>query len=149
MALGLRANRDGITTRQITAPATGPTSDAASPVGTLPLANITDADDIKAIEALDATAGLLAKTGANAYARRTLTGDSEIVVANGSGAAGNPALSIGAAIARAANVVPTGGTLLDTTALDALTFSSPPTQAEVQALQSAVSSLLATVRVHA
>lgn len=51
------------------------------------------AGDVNAIVAL--AAGLLAKTAANAYAARTLTGTaSQITVANGGGVAGNPTVSL-------------------------------------------------------
>ena len=51
------------------------------------------AGDVNAIVAL--AAGLLAKTAANAYAARTLTGTaSQITVANGAGTAGNPTVSL-------------------------------------------------------
>lgn len=53
--------------------------------------------DLSAIAALDATAGLLAKTGANAYSRRSIAGTSPISVANGDGQAGNPTVSINTA----------------------------------------------------
>lgn len=51
--------------------------------------------DLTALAGLDATTGYLVKTGANAYARRTLTGTAnEIGVTNGDGTAGNPVLSL-------------------------------------------------------
>lgn len=52
--------------------------------------------DLAALAALDATAGLLAKTGANAYARRTLgaTANRKLVVANGDGVAGPPTVGL-------------------------------------------------------
>lgn len=51
------------------------------------------AGDVNAIVAL--AAGILAKTAANTYAARTITGTaSQIAVANGGGAAGNPTLSL-------------------------------------------------------
>jgi hypothetical protein len=54
------------------------------------------------------TNGLLTQTAADTFTGRTLTGDTEIVVANGSGVAGNPTLSIAAAIARLASPTFTG-----------------------------------------
>jgi hypothetical protein len=52
--------------------------------------------DLTALAALDATAGIIAKTAANTYARRTITAgaDGTIVITNGSGAAGNPTLEL-------------------------------------------------------
>ncbi len=51
--------------------------------------------DLLAIAALDATAGLLAKTAANTYARRSVAvSGAGLSVANGDGAAANPTLSL-------------------------------------------------------
>lgn len=51
--------------------------------------------DLTAFAALSSTAGLIAKTAANTYAQRTLTGPSEgITVSNGNGASGNPTLAL-------------------------------------------------------
>lgn len=44
--------------------------------------------------------GVLVRTGANTWTVRTITGDSEIVVTNGDGAAGAPTLAIAAGITR-------------------------------------------------
>jgi len=52
--------------------------------------------DLDALAALDATAGILAKTAANAYARRTITGGGGVTVTNGAGTAGNPTLGVSA-----------------------------------------------------
>lgn len=50
---------------------------------------------IAALAGLDSTAGLLAQTGEDTFAKRTLTGPAAgISVSNGSGAAGNPTLSL-------------------------------------------------------
>lgn len=50
--------------------------------------------DLDALAALDATAGYLVKTGAGAFARRTLTGTAnQVSVTNGDGTTGNPVLS--------------------------------------------------------
>lgn len=174
MAKGASSNRNNQTTRQTGAPATGPAPDSSGPTGQVRLANVSNADDLKAIEALAGTAGLLSKTAANTwalrtltapaagitvaagngasgnptlslandlaaleamastgmvtrtaaetYAQRTITGDTEIVVANGSGAAGNPTLSIGAAIARVAAVQPLDSDLTAIAALATTTF---------------------------
>jgi len=77
--------------RTLTAPAAGITvadGDGVAGDPTLALA-----DDLAALEALDATAGLLAKTAADTYARRTIVvGSASLTVANGDGQAGNPSL---------------------------------------------------------
>lgn len=68
------------------------------------IAGKADSDpDLTALAGL-ATTGILSRTGAGAYATRAITGDSEIVVANGDGVAGAPTLSLGAGIARVAAV---------------------------------------------
>lgn len=50
--------------------------------------------DLVAIAAIAGTAGMLAKTAANTWALRTMTATAPVVVANGDGAAGAPALSL-------------------------------------------------------
>jgi hypothetical protein len=66
--------------------------------------------DLTAIAALDATAGLIAKTAANTYARRAIAGTAnEITVTNGDGAAANPTLSLPTAMTFTGKTV-TGGT---------------------------------------
>lgn len=66
--------------------------------------------DVQAFDSdLSAWAGLAGtgigvRTGTGTAATRTITGDSEISVANGDGVAGNPTLAIGASIARDAEV---------------------------------------------
>jgi hypothetical protein len=51
--------------------------------------------DLAAVAALSSTAGLMARTGAGAFAVRTLTGTgSQITVTNGDGSAGNPTFSL-------------------------------------------------------
>lgn len=51
--------------------------------------------DLDAISALSATAGILARTGAGAFAQRTLTGTAaRVVITNGDGSAGNPTVDL-------------------------------------------------------
>ena len=51
--------------------------------------------DLTTLAAFDATAGIVARTGAGAFARRTLGGTSgRIAVTNGDGAGGNPAIDL-------------------------------------------------------
>lgn len=97
MARGLRSNRDGLETRQIRAPVTGPAPDTEGPSsGDATLARLQGADDLKAIEALAGTSGLLAKTAANTWALRQIALDAAFEaiasVTNPAGAAGNPTL---------------------------------------------------------
>lgn len=52
--------------------------------------------DLTALAGLDATAGYLAKTAANTYIRRTLTGTTQrLVITNGDGTTGNPVFDLG------------------------------------------------------
>lgn len=51
--------------------------------------------DLTALAGLDATAGILAKTGANAYARRSIVGTAgRVTVTNGSGATADPTIDL-------------------------------------------------------
>ncbi len=59
--------------------------------------------------------GIVVRTALNTTVNRTLTGDAEIVVANGDGVAGNPTLSIAAALARDSEINVQGGTGLAST----------------------------------
>lgn len=103
--IGDRSNLDALKTTERRGSGQATSVDGVPTTGDAPeLSQLRGANDLRAIEALSATPGLLAKTGADAWAVRTITGDTEIVVANGSGSAGNPTLSIGAAIARDAEV---------------------------------------------
>lgn len=64
---------------------------------------------LTALAALDSTAGLLVQTGADTFARRTLTGTAnEVTVANGDGVAGAPIVSLPAALTFTGKTV-TGG----------------------------------------
>lgn len=100
----------------------GDSATAFFPSGTIEAARLPDLSatyqptdaDLTAIAALAATAGITARTGAGAFAVRTLTGTAnQITVTNGDGSAGNPTLSI-----------PTSPTLPGTTTG---TFSGPLT----------------------
>ena len=59
--------------------------------------------DLAAVAGLSSV-GLITRTASGTAAARTITGDTEIAVANGDGVARNPTLSIGAAIARVAAI---------------------------------------------
>lgn len=90
--LAARTASDTWAQRTITGPAAGisvSNGDGVSGNPTLALAN-----DLAALEALAST-GLAARTGSDSWAQRTITGTSnEIAVSNGSGASGNPTLSL-------------------------------------------------------
>lgn len=74
--------------------------------------------DLAALAALDATVGVLAKTGAATYARRTITGTANhISVANGDGS-GDPTISL------PSTITVTGQLNLDNLRLDGNTLSS-------------------------
>lgn len=93
--------------RTLTAPAAGITVTNGTGVAgnpTLALAN-----DLAAVEAL-AASGLAARTGADTWAARTLTGTAaELTVTNGDGVSGNPTISIPTAVTFTGKTV-TGGT---------------------------------------
>lgn len=77
--------------------------------------------DLTALAALAATAGMLSRTGAGAFAVRTITGTaSQITVTNGDGASGDPTLSLPAAVstgtlALAQGTISAAATALSTT----------------------------------
>lgn len=86
----------------------------SSPLVTLSSYQPLDAD-LTALAALDATAGILAKTAANTYARRTLTGPAAgITVSNGDGQAGNPTLALANDLAALEALDATAGILVKT-----------------------------------
>lgn len=93
--LAVRTGADAWAQRSLAQPAAGLTisnADGVSGNPTFALAN-----DLAAVEALAGT-GLAVRTAADTWAQRTITGNTEAVVTNGSGVAGNPTLSIGATL---------------------------------------------------
>lgn len=90
--IAVRTGTDAWSLRTITQPVAGITvsnGNGASGNPTLALAN-----DLAALELLAST-GLAARTGTDTWAQRTITGTAnQISVSNGSGAAGNPTLSL-------------------------------------------------------
>lgn len=80
--------------------------------------------DLTALAALSTT-GLMARTAANTYTMRTVTGTAnEITVTNGSGISGNPTLSLPSALTFTGKTV-TGGTFTGGTIRDDVTIVDP------------------------
>jgi hypothetical protein len=84
---------------------------------------------LTALAALDSTAGMLAQTGADTFARRTLTGTAnEVTVTNGDGVSGNPTVSLPAALTFTGKTV-TGGTYSGAISFNKVAITSPATGA--------------------
>lgn len=95
-------------TRAVTAPAAGITVSNGDGVSGNPTFAL--ADDLAALEAMGGT-GLVARTAANTYAQRTITGTADkITLTNGDGVAGNPTITIAATYA-GQNSITTLGTI--------------------------------------
>lgn len=90
--IAVRTTTDTWAQRQVTQPAAGIT--VTNPAGVAGDITLALANDLSALEGLGST-GLAARTGTDAWAQRTITGTTnEVDVSNGSGASGNPTLSI-------------------------------------------------------
>lgn len=114
MAVGQRSNLDGVTVTERGAPASGPRPDNSGPSGaSANLADLQGADDLKAIEALAGTSGLLAKTAANVWALRQIALDAAteaiLSVTNPAGVLGNPTLTADNQTANRVLAGPTSG----------------------------------------
>lgn len=102
---------DTFTKRSLDAPAAGLT--ITNPAGTAGNPTFVLANDLAALEALGAT-GVAVRTGADAWAQRTIAGTAnELTVAAGDGVAGNPTISLPAALTFTGKTV-TGGTFNST-----------------------------------
>ena len=107
--------------RTLAAPAAGLT--ITNPAGTAGNPTFALANDLAALEGLSGT-GLVARTASETYVERTITGTAnEITVADGSGAGGNPTLSLPAALTFTGKTI-TGGTFSSPT-LSTPTITSP------------------------
>lgn len=73
----------------------GPASGGAAAAAFRGMVNADLPAEIQAFANSLVTNGFLVKTGAGTYTARTLTGNTEIVIANGSGGAGNPSFTLG------------------------------------------------------
>lgn len=94
--------------RTLTAPAAGFT--ITNPAGVAGNPTFVLANDLAALEGLGST-GLAARTGSDTWAQRTIAGTSnEVSVANGSGAAGDPTISLPSALTFSGKTV-TGGSI--------------------------------------
>jgi hypothetical protein len=105
--IAVRTAADTWALRTLTAPAAGFT--ITNPAGIAGNMTFVLANDLAALEAVTGT-GFAARTGIDAWSPRTITGTAaEITVGNGDGAAGNPTLSLPAALTFTGKTV-TGGT---------------------------------------
>lgn len=81
--------------------------------------------DIVALAGLAATAGMLSRTGAGAFIARTITGTSPVQVSNGTGAGGNPTISVDAATTSASGIVELATTAETITGTDTVRALTP------------------------
>lgn len=80
---------------------------------------------LTALAALDSTAGLLAQTGDDTFARRTLTGTAnEVTVTNGDGVSGDPTISLPSALTFTGKTV-TGGTFSGAASFNKVDITAP------------------------
>jgi hypothetical protein len=90
---------------------------------------------LAALAALDNTAGLLIQSGASSFVRRTITGTaSEIEVANGTGASGNPTISLHSGVYRSGGTdvaITDGGTGASTAAAGFDALAPTTTQGDI------------------
>lgn len=106
--------------RTLTAPAAGLT--ITNPAGTAGNPIFALANDLAALEALAST-GIAARTAADTWAQRTITGTAnEITLTNGNGVSGNPTVSLPTALTFTGKTI-TGGTYTSVASLSTLTGS--------------------------
>jgi len=114
--LAVRTATDTWATRSLVAPAEGLT--ITNPAGVAGNITLALADDLAGLEAIS-TQGMVARTGTNTYATRTIEGTAdEITVTNGNGTSDDPAISLASNLALASKTVTVGDTnfsITDTT----------------------------------
>jgi hypothetical protein len=105
--IGVTAGGGTVTSVNITAPAAGITA-SGGPVTTSGAIILALANDLAALEGLGST-GLAARTAADTWAQRAITGTSaRITVTNGDGVAGNPTIDIGTGYVGQASITTLG-----------------------------------------